>query len=118
MELDEFVAKTLEQIIKGVADAQNAVIRRAAKAVINPYVGSAVPADWLDEGTGTLVQDVSFDVAVTVSESGKSGAGLQVGAFGIGAQIGGGSDRAHSEVSRIKFVVPVVLPRGRAPLPE
>lgn len=119
MELDEFVAKTLEQIIKGVADAQVAVRRSAADAVINPYnavinpsVGSALPPDRLDEGTGTLVQEVSFDVAVTVSESGKSGAGLQVGAFGVGGKMGGGSKRARSEVSRIKFVVPVVLPMG------
>ncbi len=112
MELDEFVAKTLEQIIKGVADAQSAMRRRNANATINPDVGSALHPDRLDEDTGTLVQDVSFDVAVTVSESGKSGAGLRVGAFGIGGQIEGGSDRAHSEVSRIKFVVPVVLPGG------
>lgn len=81
-------------------------------AAINPGVGSALPPDKLDDDTGTLLQDVSLDVAVTVSESGKSGAGLRVGAFGIGGQIEGGSDRAHSEVSRIKFVVPLVLPRG------
>ena len=113
MELDEFVAKTLEQIIKGVAGAQDAVRRRDANAVINPSVGSALPPDRLDEGTGTLVQEVSFDVAVTVSESGKSGAGLQVGAFGVGGKMGGGSKRARSEVSRIKFMIPVVLPEGK-----
>ena len=66
----------------------------------------------MDRGTGTEVQNVNFDVAVTVSESGESGAGLQVGAFGVGGKMGGGSKRARSEVSRIKFVVPVVLPRG------
>ena len=110
MELDEFVAKTLEQLIKGIISAQNSVRELSTNAEINPSVGSALPPDRLDDDTGTLVQNVSFDVAVTVSHSDKSGAGLQVGAFGVGGKMGGGSKRARSEVSRIKFVVPVVLP--------
>ncbi len=88
MELDEFVATTLEQIVRGVASAQSAVQKMNNKGVVNPKVRVA-PTGRLDSNTETVLQDVHFDVVVTVSESGKSGAGLQVGAFGIGAQIGG-----------------------------
>ena len=76
---------------------------------INPELPSG-PSGRFDKDTGTVVQDVAFDVAVTVSKSGKSGAGLQVGAFGVGGMLEGGSESAQSAVSRIKFVVPVQLP--------
>lgn len=107
MRIDEFVSQTLSQIVRGVVDAQGAVDDDGAE--INPSVPSG-KAGHFDTGTGTHIQDVEFDIAVTVSESEKSGAGLRVGVPWIGGDVAGGSDRQSSTVNRIKFTVPVRLP--------
>jgi len=56
------------------------------------------------------VQRIDFDVAVTATEGTetKGGVGIMVGAIGLGSQ--GKSDASNASQSRIKFVVPMVLP--------
>lgn len=55
---------------------------------------------------------VDFDVAVTTveSEQSKGGAGIFVAGLGLGGQIR--SDAQNTVVSRIKFSVPIALPRA------
>lgn len=108
MQLDEFIKSTLRQIIHGVRDAQKELA--ADGAAVNPTVRSA-PAGRLVHSTGTILQDVEFDIALTVSETDQSGAGVRVGVAWIGGKVDAGSNRERSEVSRIKFVVPVAFPR-------
>jgi hypothetical protein len=108
MQLDDFVATTLKQIVVGVTTAQVAVDEHGAK--INPSVRSGTPGRF-DPQTGTHIQDVEFDIAVTVSEGEKSGAGIRVGVPWISGGVEGGSDRQSSAVSRIRFSVPVLLPK-------
>ena len=62
-----------------------------------------------------VVQKIEFDVAVTASSgtATKGGIGIMVGAIGLGSQ--GQSEAQDSSVSRIKFVVPMVLPMENAP---
>ncbi|MBK9550319.1 MAG: hypothetical protein IPO52_14750 [Gemmatimonadetes bacterium] len=108
MQLDEFVKSTLRQIIHGVRDAQNEL--GADGAAVNPGVRTG-PSSRIVHSTGTILQDVEFDIAVTVSESENSGSGLRVGVPWVSGKIEAGSDRQHSQVSRIKFVVPVAFPR-------
>ena len=61
------------------------------------------------------VQKVEFDVAVTASTgtATKGGIGIMVGAIGLGSQ--GKSEAQDSSISRIKFLVPMVLPMEDAP---
>jgi len=107
MQVNDFVATTLEQIVDGVRRAQAAVDKHGAR--INPPVRAA-PTGRLGHNA-TLLQDVEFDIAVTVGESSQSGAGLRVGVPWIGGGVEGGSNREQSAVSRIRFVVPIALPR-------
>ena len=60
-----------------------------------------------------LIMLVDFDVAVTTSEGaeGKAGAGLFVAGIGLGAK--GGVTAENSAISRVKFQVPVTLPKMR-----
>ncbi len=100
MELREFVKQTLLQVVQGVSDAQEGLspTARAKNARITP------------EGFRSARQLVEFDVVVstTDAESEKAGAGIFVGPFALGAK--GEDARATSNVSRIKFQVPVALP--------
>ena len=110
MKLKDFVAETLKEIIDGVIEAQKHY--SANGGVINsgdiegPKVGT-------DRHTGVPLQSVEFDVAVTTTEGTetKGGIGVFVGPIGLGSQ--GKSDSANSSVSRIKFSIPVILPKGK-----
>ncbi len=113
MQLDDFIASTLTQIVAGIRRAQEGVAQYGA--IINPQVEGKAAGD-LDPSTLTFRKNVEFDVAVTVAKTTGSAAGLKVAAFGIGGSLDGKSDQQHSAVSRIKFsvlcVFPKQLPRG------
>lgn len=110
MELSTFVADTLKQIIKGVQEAQAAVPVDAAH--INPLINHAAPAgkDFVFTHRGTI-QLVNFDIAVSVTEGSNTAGKASVGvatAFGAGGSKESTSSEDHS--SRIRFVVPLLLP--------
>ena len=110
MKLDEFVSQTLKQVIDGVSDAQQ--YGKSKNANINP--SSARMDNKAAEysfclKTGIPLQDVEFDVAVTVSEfSTTSDEGGNVGAISV-TSLNQSSNQSGS-VSRIKFKVPILLP--------
>lgn len=117
MQLDDFVATTLQQIVAGVQTAQAS--STASGARINPQVevptmrapGSQKATGLVDWETGTLIQEITFDVAITASKSGESGAGLKIAIPLVSAGLEGASSRQDSAISRIQFTIPVVLPR-------
>ena len=98
MELQDFIAETLKQIISGVRLAQESASELGAK--INPRGGAMVE-----------MRNVHFDVAVSTRKGGETKGGIDVfeglvGAGGFQEQ----SDAADSAMSRIKFSVPLKLP--------
>ncbi len=104
MELKEFIAATLGEIQEGVQMAINQTISKKINGAINPSWG----------GTGdinsSLIQEVKFDIAVTVADEEK--AGMNGGIKVVGLSIGGDGSTATttSRVSRIQFSIPVVPP--------
>ena len=110
MKLKDFIAESLNEIIDGVIEAQKHYSANGgvinSPDVIGPSVGT-------DRHTGVVAQLVDFDVAVTAAEETetKGGIGVFVGPIGLGSQ--GKSDSANSSVSRIKFSIPVILPKGK-----
>lgn len=110
MKLDDFVAETLNQIIKGVIVAQNFGLRHDAN--VNPASArfhSATQGQTFCQNTGVPLQNVEFDVAVTVSEGqSKSEGDTSVGSISVSAA--NVSNLQNSSISRIRFSVPVRLP--------
>ena len=112
MQLDEFVTQTLKQVIDGVSAAQD--YGKSKNANINP---SSARMDSKASGysfcveTGIPLQDVEFDVAVSVSESSETSEGdKNVGAISVSPM--NQSSNQSSSVSRIKFKVPILLPNS------
>ncbi|WP_351189333.1 hypothetical protein [Shewanella sp. TB4-MNA-CIBAN-0142] len=112
MQLDEFVSQTLKQVIDGVSDAQKYGALRNAN--INP---SSARMDSKAAGyifcaqTGVPLQEVEFDIAVTVSESNTTSDGdKSIGAISVTAA--NQASNQNSSVSRIKFKVPILLPNS------
>ncbi len=111
MELKDFVAGTHTQIIDGVKQAQE--YAKDQGAAINPSgqahdKGVRIVTNYI---TPDILQEVSFDVAVSTSEGGdlKAGIGIFVGGLGVGTQAT--SEDRSEELSRIQFKVPLLLPK-------
>lgn len=113
MDLKDFVAASLTQIVEGVAESAPA-ISALGGAVSPAFSPRGTPSEFLGEsqdGSNAPVYGVAFDVAVIVGSTGSAEGGgkLQVASF---LSIGGKAGTADKEetTSRIKFVVPLRLP--------
>ena len=111
MELEDFIKKSLVQIVSAVKTAQSEV--EGSGGAINPTGLQFWPKQLTGEkfnSDGNITQNVHFDVAVTAIEGKgtKGGIGVFVGAVGLGSQ--GESNVSTQAASRIKFTVPVLLP--------
>ena len=111
MNLQEFIATTLRQIIDGVIEAQ--AYGKPKGAYVNKCNLSMLDNSGKVQGTDyrcEVEHAIDFDVAVTVSESSEKGAkaGIKLAVFSANA--GGAGLSANETVSRIRFKVAMVLP--------
>ena len=90
MNLKDFIQQSLTDIIEGVKEAQDNLRD-------GTVVGMHQDAD----------QDIAFDVAVTTVKGASGGAKVTV----LGSGVGGEASTEKTAVSRLKFTVPVSLPR-------
>lgn len=113
MQLEEFIHQSLTQIVNGIAKAQEAVLQTGAR--INPSIRDAenpktpILNDPINKGFSAL-QNIEFDVAVTVTEGSedKVGGGIKIAALGIGGETK--AENKNSTVTRLKFTVPMIFP--------
>lgn len=113
MELDDFIAVTLSQIIKGVEKARkttglNDIGARPSASRINS--SNTGDSDMLVTKGGVVAQVVRFDVALTVTE--HNGSNTKIGIVS-GFFNGSGStedQNQNSSISRVQFSIPIVLP--------
>lgn len=123
MQLKDFVAGTLTQLVEGVVAGHNAVYQLGGR--VNPVLSlikdgvslQKAPSGYLPPSSSSSEYSttfVDFDIAIIASEdsSSKGGFGIFVGAIGAGAA--GQATSASSQHSRIKFSLPVALPTGWA----
>lgn len=110
MDIQQFIAGAITQIVAGVADARLAVEKYGASAGSDPVYGYVKSNKVMKDGEGRQVTLVDFDVALTSADSTgtKGGIGVFLGSVGVGSQ--GASHGESSRHSRIRFSVPVVLP--------
>jgi len=102
MDVKEFISETLKQIMDGVVDAQEHT--KGKNAIIAPYYDYR--------------KTVSFDVAVTVVEGKETTGKAGISVWSIGAGVGGKTESSSSTVSRIRFEIPVELPKGSQRPPQ
>ena len=114
MELNEFVATTLKQIIEGVSEAQ---LGMKDRALVNPGImgevaGTSIP---LAKGFGkSSVQFIEFDVAVSATSTSEGGGSAGIAVLGFNVKGGGGGSTQEASLNRIKFSVPVAFPNPEA----
>ena len=119
MKLDEFVEISLTQIIAGVGRAQKTTKEQnkpgSEANIINPDImysaDNAPKGKYYASVDRNLVHFVDFDIAVTADTTSeiKGEAGLRVAGIGFGG--GAREVNENNVVSRIKFQVPIKLPK-------
>lgn len=109
MDLQKFITETLNQIIDGVANAQETAKQKGA--YINGVVNYA-------PGVLPLPSEIEFDIAVATTESQniQGGIGIFVADAGIGYKAN--KENAGNAISRIKFTISVILPAQDMPEEE
>jgi len=113
MQLKEFITETFKQIVDGIVEAQDYGGPKGAR--ISPgdlTCRTDQGLQFWDKKTGEIATLIEFDVALSTTEGTgtKGGIGIFVGPIGVGSQ--GQSDAGQSSSSRIKFTVPVHLPKS------
>jgi hypothetical protein len=108
MNLREFHAETLAQVVSGVKEAQDNAASHGA--LINPLVWGDERGGLLRTRSGQTVTIVGFDVAVSAvdAQDSRGGAGLLVRVLGIDVQEAARSE--STSVNRVRFHVPVASP--------
>lgn len=105
MNLSDFIALTLDEIMQGVTSAALKQKESGRFGFINPMDGEKG-----DEFASIPISTVKFDVAVTVESTNSKEAGAGINIRVIEARIGReGTERTTGE-SRVTFEVPVCLP--------
>ncbi len=110
--IEDFVSEVLQQLINGVKKAQQHAKDNGAHINSDRIKRVATTNDlrMSNQMLDVIVQEVEFDVAVSVSNQGnlKGGMGLVVPVLGIGYQAE--KETTNATVSRIKFKIPVAFP--------
>ena len=115
MELKDFIAQTLTQIVEGVRSAQEPT--KKLDGIINPTMNDFSDNPNLGHiGTRGYSNDqrvifpVQFDVSLSTEQAKTKGgeAGLRVSVFSAGGKKQ--TKSTESQVAQVKFVVPVLLP--------
>lgn len=120
MNLEEFVETCLMQIVSGVKKAQAATRRdgrhHSEADLVNPSImysaDSAPKGKFFATVERNLVHLVEFDVALTTVSSSDAGGGVNLAVAGIGLKAGASGRDEETAVSRVKFSVPIALPRS------
>jgi hypothetical protein len=120
MDLEEFVAETIRQVVSGVVRAQREAHSLGARVypimtIVTPSPGIRSGED--AEGNSRQVYEIAFDIAVTARSETGSNAGVKARLYVVEAGVGGRSASQNTVVSRVSFSIPVVYPvhSGRPP---
>ena len=121
MDLKDFVKESIVQISKGIEEANSEL--EESDAMVNPInvkmhsMGAKgygrttrKKEDNSQVADSKLLQNLEFDVAVTVEagKQGSAGAKLSIATFNVGAA--GKIESTDRSESRIRFTIPVVFP--------
>ncbi|PHM38229.1 hypothetical protein Xmau_03618 [Xenorhabdus mauleonii] len=114
MKLDKYVEETIKQIITGISAAQKFGDQNGAK--VNPAsvtFNRQNATNTFCSNTGVPIQQIEFDIVVSVSEGNSTADSpeITVGSSTISGNAQT-SETTNSSTNRIKFSIPVLLPRS------
>ena len=112
MEVQEFVQSVLVEILKGIREAQKKT--GVGKYIAPDAIGShSFPEDSGVQHESRIISTVvKFDMAVTAETTKGGGGEAKVRIAVIDADFGGKLEAKNTQVSRIQFSVPILMPKN------
>lgn len=113
MKLDKYVEETIKQVITGIGAAKTYAEKNNAQ--VNPASASFSTSNSTNiiycTNTGVPIQEIKFDVAVSVAEGSTEtdAPELTVGSTTVTGN-SSTTETSNSSVNRIQFSIPVLLP--------
>ena len=114
MELKDFIAQTISQIMEGVKESQE--LADKVGGAVNPkgqaYL-TAESAPFMDKETTRIGDFIHFDVEVEVIEGKGESGGAKISIPSVGG-FGGklSRKRQNRSINRVNFRLPVIYPKG------
>lgn len=112
LELRDFITRTLEDVLGGIAAAQRSpnIGKHVAPGDLS-NLQSFAPDSGVYAGQRFLATAVKFDVAIAAEAADKAGgkAGIKIAVFTAG--VGGEIESRRGTTQRIQFSVPVIFPK-------
>lgn len=112
MELKDFVAQTLVQIVEGIDQANDSLSNKSAfVASSNIKTSEDIKYYYDKDRTLHYVSNVDFDVAINIQDSQSKTGGANIEVFSV-LNIGGKGEKGliNTSTNRIKFTLPLALP--------
>lgn len=106
IKLENFISETIQGLVNGVENARPKIKEKGANIVVD-LVSGDIPSNQLRDRGGYLVENIEFDVALTV-EKGKAtegAVGVVAGIFAVGTK--GKATSQNLSLHRIKFTIPI-----------
>lgn len=130
MDLKDFIKETIIQIGESIVEVQKHFDTNNIDAIVNPReinksYHSNYPGEYSVTGVDTqgkryekkdtprIVDNIEFDVAVTVEKNSKTEVGGKLKIFDVGIGAEGNELNKLANISKVKFKIPFVLPHGR-----
>ncbi len=114
MELKDFIAQTISQIMEGVIEAQK--VAEEAGGAVNPkgqiYINQE-SAPFMDKDTTRIRDFINFDVAIEVTDGKEQSGNAKISVLSIGGFGGEITEGVQNKsINRVNFRLPVIYPKG------
>lgn len=130
MDLKDFIKETITQIGESIVEIQEHFDKEEIDAIINPreiqksgnpnypalYSTTSYGINFVEyekKDVPRIVNDIEFNVAVTVEQDDTKGVGGKLKVFGAGIGAEANQVNKLANVSNVKFKIPFVMPHGR-----
>lgn len=116
MELKDFISETIQQISQGIVNAKEKCSE--LDVIVNPDITVGANGEYYIPEEKNIshismqrrVQLLNMDIAVTVTEASETSGGGKIGVSILGANINSSGKSENTNVSRVKFSIPVCFP--------
>lgn len=109
MELKDFIKTAITDIVTAVSELQVELAENGA--IVNPPLPHPISNGSVNVGKGNEpIQRLTFDVALTTSETSSADGGVKGGVAIFSEKVGAGQQSSSQNISRLSFAIPVVFP--------
>lgn len=116
MELKDFIKTAITDITEAVCELQSQLNNGA---IVNPTLPNQNTMRTLKVGEDICpIENLTFDIAVTVTETSGTDSSANAGISILGAKIGAESSARTENVSRLSFSIPIVFPATHVKTPQ